>query len=97
MTQSVYSWMGTPMHLVLDDDFAAAFNRAVDAFLNAQLDYKNLTGQQWNGEPFVIGWTTEEMTAFNGIAEIINTIIKVQGDGIDIPEEQVTSDYLVKL
>jgi hypothetical protein len=98
MTQSVYSWMGTPLHLVLVDDFADAYNRALDAFLKAQHDYEARYGQKWTGrEDIVIDWTDEEMSAFNGIGEIINTIVKVQGEGIDIPEDQVTSDYLVKL
>lgn len=97
MTQSTYSWMGTRIHLVLEDEFAEAYNRAQDAFQNAQLDHKERTGQQWTGhEPIRIDWTDEESKAWDGFARIINLIIEVNGP-LDIPESEVTSDYLVKL
>lgn len=98
--QSAYSMYGSRIHLVLRDEVADAYNRALDAFLKAQDDHKERTGVQWNPKidpTIVIDWTEEEQAAFNGMARIINVIVEVNGEGLDIPEEEITSDYLVKL
>jgi len=97
--QSAYSLYGSRIHLVLNDDVADAYNRANDAWLKAQKDHEIRTGSKWNpkNESLLIDWTDAEQKAFNGIARIMNLIIEVNGEGLDIPEEEITSDYLVKL
>jgi hypothetical protein len=89
--------MGTRIHLVLEDEIAEAYNRATDAFFKAQEDYNETHDQKWGGGQIVIGFEREgDMEVWNGIAKVINTIIEVNGP-LDIPESEVTSDYLVKL
>jgi hypothetical protein len=90
--------MGTRIHLVLEDEIADAYNTAQDAFKQAQLDYKATTGSDWTGtEAMWINWTDEQQNVWNTVAGIINDMIKLNGGSLDIKEEELTSDYLVKL
>lgn len=96
--QSVYSWMGSRIHLVIEDDVANAYNRAQDAFITAQANYMETTGTEWTGkESLWMNWTDEEQTAWNGVAAVINDLVKLNGGSLDIPEEETTTTYLVKL
>ena len=96
--QSSYSWMGTRIHLVLDDDFAANFNRAQDAFFEAQRHHKTVFGTPWEPTaPLMIDWTTKEQLAWNKLAELINLLIEMNGGTLNIQESEITSDYLVKV
>lgn len=98
MTQSTYSWMGSPLHLVFEDDIANAYNRAQDAFKEAQREYKARTGSEWTGhEPILMNWTPEEQSAWNNVAALVNLLIEINGGSLDIKEEDCTSDYLVKV
>lgn len=98
MSQSVYSVYGSPIHLILDDDFVSAYNRAQDAFVQAQKDHLTRTGSPWTGlEQMLIHWTDEEQAAFNNFAGVMNSIIELNGGGIDLTEEQMPSLHLVKL
>ena len=98
MSQSVYSVYGSPIHLILDDDFASAYNRSQDAFVQAQKDHLARTGSAWTGlEQMWIHWTDEERDAFNNFAELMNSLIKLNGGGLDLPEEQMPSMHLIKL
>lgn len=96
--QHAYSWYGSRIHLVLEDDLAAAYNRRSDQFRQAQIDHKVRTGSEWNGrDPLRMVNDDEAHDAWNKIASIINLLAEVNGGGIDVPEEECTSDYLVKL
>jgi hypothetical protein len=96
--QNVYSWMGSRLHLVLEDEVADAYNRAQDAFMEAQRNYKATTGKDWTGaEPMWMNWTDQEQTAWNSIAGIINNLVKLNGGALDIKEDELTSEYLVKI
>lgn len=96
--QSLYSVYGTKLHFILDDEFATNYNRAQDALFVAQRMYQETTGQQWTGvEQIVVDWTNEEMSAFNKFAELMNKLIEVNGGSLDMREEDMLSDYLVKL
>lgn len=95
--QSTYSWMGSRIHLVIEDEVAEAYNRAQDAFFQAQKNHKETHGTDWNPtEPLLIDWTEEETKAWNGVADVINALCDLSGS-LDIPEEEMTSDYLVKV
>jgi len=97
MTQSAYSYNGTRIHLVIDDDVAAAYNRAQDAFFEAQRHFKSVHGSDWTYEhPLEINWTKEEARAWNNLAAVINALVTLNEGGIDVADE-MTSDYLVKL
>ncbi len=96
--QSVYSWMGTRIHLVLEDDLATAYNRAQVAFFEAQNRYQRVHGSTWTGkEPLDFYWQEGDGDAYNKIASVINLLIEVNGGTLDIQEEETTSDYLIKL
>lgn len=97
--QSVYSWMGTPLHLVLEDDVATDYNRAQDAFIAAQERHLAIHGKRWDPitEPLQIDWTPQEAKAWDDIARVVNLLVEINGGGLDIPDEQITSDKMVKL
>lgn len=96
--QSNYSFLGTRITLLLKDEVAAAFNRAQDAFFAAQKLYIAQTGLKWTGaEALEINWTDEEQKAFDDIGRIINLLVEVNGGTLEVGEENMTSDYLVKL
>ena len=95
--QSYYSVYGTRIHLLIDDEFAANYNRAQDAFAEAQKNYMILRQKAWNGEELWINWTDAEQNAFNEFAKLMNTMIKMNGGSLDIKQEDMTSNHLEKL
>lgn len=96
--KSVYSVYGTAFHLILDDKFAEAYNRALDAFIAAQNDFHQFHEEEWDPEkPLTINTSPEDIRAFNDFARLINFMKTIDGIALDIPEEEITSDYLVKL
>lgn len=98
MPQSVYSYLGSPLHLVLEDKIAEGFNRFHDAFTQAQIDHKERTGQKWSpDEPLLITTNYEDNRAYDQVGRVINLLVEINGGGLDIPEEQCTSDHLEKL
>ena len=89
MSQSAYSWCGTRLHFVLEDDFADAHNRAQDAFHKAQIDFKDIIGRPWwPGERIEMDWTDEEMNAFNKVADVINLLIEINGGSFRHPKRR---------
>jgi len=98
MTQSTYAWMGSQLHLVLEDELAAAYNRAQDAWLQAQKNHLERTGSRWEpSEPIWIDWTETESSAWDKIAKLVNLLIEINGGSLAIMQEDCTSDYLVKV
>ncbi len=99
MAQSVWSAYGSPLHLVLEDSFAEAYNRSVEKFLEAQNLHKMEHGHQWDPlkESLKIYWTDEEQDAFGKYADLLNMMIDINGGGLDIDIEDCPSDYLVKV
>lgn len=98
MSQSYYSFYGSPLHLILEDDLADGYNRAAKAFMDAQVAHKERTGTQWNpDEPLWILTNDEDQAAFAAVGRIITLLVEVNGGGLEIPEEVCTSDFLVKL
>ena len=95
--QSYYSVYGTRIHLLIDDEFAANYNRAQDAFAKAQKMFKISTGRNWTGEMMRIDWTVAEELAFNNFANLMNTMIKMSGGTLDLRDEDMPSNHLEKL
>ena len=95
--QSLYSVYWTNITLLLDDEFAANYNDAQDAFAKAQLVYKTTTGDNWNGEVLYIEWTDAQQKAFNQFAEFMNLYIKMNGGSLDLNTDQLSSSHLEKL
>lgn len=98
MTQSTYSWCGSQLHLVLDDEFADNYNKAVTAFLTAQIVHQTKTGSPWTvSDPLDLIWTEDQRHAYNKFADLINLLIEINGGTLAITEEQMSTDLLVKL
>ena len=96
--QSYYSFYGSPLHLILEDEIADGYNRAAKAFYDAQKAHLERTGTRWDpSEPLWIETTDEDQAAYAAVGKIINLLIEVNGGGLQIPEEEMTDDYLVKL
>lgn len=99
--QSVYAVYGSKLHLIFEDEFADKANRAQRAFLAAQVAHRERTGSGWNPREdptLLINVDSEDMAAWNGLADLINQLIELNGGGLDLPEEDMTSDdFLVKV
>lgn len=96
--QSYYAYYGSKLVLWLEDSVAESYNRAVDAFLEAQQHFLDRMGHQWNpNHPLEIDINNVDVQAFNNVAGIINALSVANGGGLDIPEEDITSDHLIKV
>jgi hypothetical protein len=95
--QSYYSVYGTPLHLIFEDEFAANYNRAQDAFTEATKRFKEATGYDWKGQDLIIDWTDEEQKAFNEFADLLNLLVKINGGSLDMTVDDMTSNKLEKL
>jgi hypothetical protein len=96
--QSTYSFMGSKLHLILEDEVAEGYNRMQDAWFAAQRKHKEVHGVQWDPlTPLLIEFDDADKAAWDAIGSLINLLVEVNGGGIDMPEEEMTSDYLVKL
>lgn len=96
--QHTYSYLGSPLHLVLEDKIAEGYNRITDAFLNAQKLFREQHGVQWTPDlPLEMEFEQEDMDAYNQIGRIINLLVEINGGGIEITEEMCTSDHLVRV
>jgi len=96
--QSYYSFYGSPLHLILEDEIADGYNRAAKAFYEAQEAHLERTGTRWDhSEPLLMHTTDKDQAAFDAVGSIINVLAEVNGGGLDIPEEEITEDYLIKL
>lgn len=98
MSQSVYSFLGSPLHLVLEDEIAERYNRFVDSFLDAQQKHRERTGRKWDpNESLLMDVAKGDNEAYSQVGRIINLLVEVNGGGLEISEEQVTSDFLEKV
>lgn len=91
--QSVYAVYGSKLHLILEDEFADAYNSAHKKFIEYSKDKPN---GFWK-EPIAVDMTTEELHAFNTFAKLMNFMIEINDGDLDLTEEEMTSDYLVKI
>lgn len=97
-SQSVYSFCGSPLHLVLDDGIAERYNRFINEFLDAQGRYKDKYGKKWEPNKALPMQTNKnDHKAYDVVGRLINYMIGINGGSLSIPEEQCTSDILEKL
>lgn len=98
MAQSYYSFYGSRLHLLLEDRVAEAYNRRTNQFFEAQQNFKEKHGFEWDpSKPFHIKADSEAQKAFEAVGKIINLLVHINGGGLDIPEEECTFDGLLKL
>ena len=92
--QSIWSFYGSKLHLVLDDEVAERYNRVSVAFANA-----DTSALQDNPENYIwlSGVDSKDMEAWNAIADLINKLIEINGGSLDIPEEDMPYNCLVKV
>lgn len=92
--QSTYSFYGSQLHLILEDEVVERYNRVAIAFANvdAKAVQANPTNYIW-----LEGIQDGDMEAWNAIADLINKLIEINGGSLDIPEEEMPYNCLVKL
>ena len=92
--QSIWSFYGSKLHLVLDDEVAERYNRVSKAFANVDAEalQKNPEGCFW-----LEGVDNKDLEAWNAIADLINKLIEINGGSLDIPEEDMPYNCLVKV
>lgn len=95
--QYAYSWCGTRITFVLEESVAENYNAVVDKFFAAQKQHEEQDMFKWTPKlPIRMDLSEEQLFAFNKIGELINLLAELNGGSIDIPEEEVTSDYLIR-
>ena len=100
--QSIYAVYGSELHLIFEDDFADAYNRAHEKFIQSTANpqqpslFRTISGRQLLVE---LAFTPEELHAFNAFGELMNHIVKVNGGHLELfdHDDNMTSNYLVKL
>lgn len=98
MSQSTYAYLGSRLHLVLDDDLAHNYNNAMTRYINAQSNYEVIHGTPWDPtEPLGLSWTEDELHAWDKVARLINLLIEINGGTLEIMPEECTSNMLVQL
>lgn len=96
--QSIYSFYGSRLHLILEDDIADAYNRRLQQFRDAQIRHKERTGSQWNPtEPILMENDPEAQKAYDDVARVINLLVEINGGGLELTQEEMSEDRLVKL
>jgi hypothetical protein len=96
--QNYYSFLGSPLHLLLEDDIAEGYNRFVDAFASGQIKFAEENGRKW--QPTDAIWmdiTDKDHDAFDKVGRIIDLLVEINGGGLSISEEDRTEDHLIKL
>jgi hypothetical protein len=90
----VYSFgKDSPLKFELTDEFAEAYNRATDNFMEAQIEHKARTGKNWTPEePIMLQDTTVE--AFNRFGPILEQAQAAYGKPVH--EDELTDDHLIK-
>jgi hypothetical protein len=96
--QHFYSYLGSPLHLIFEENIADGYNRTIDAFMAAQKKFKEEYGIQWTPDlPLELHVADEDLASYHKVGEVINLLCKINGDGIEVTEEMCTSDHLVRL
>lgn len=89
--QHIYSFCGSPIHLMLEDDVADAYNR-VASLTEADLKVFNIS----NGETkHVLVAEEEDVAVYNAIADIINKLCEINGGTIHLQEEDLPYNKFV--
>lgn len=96
--QHFYSFCGSPLHLVLEDEIAEGYNRFIDAFQAGQKKFKEDNGYDWTPDkPFWMDYRPEDKVAYDKVGRVINLLVEINGGGLDITEEQCTSDHMIRV
>lgn len=98
--QSIYSFYGSRLHLILEDKLAEAYNRRIEQWYEAQEHHLKVTGKKWDPKdlPLLLMRKDDEaQDAYDKVGSVIRLLVEINGGGLDLPEEECTSDYLVKL
>jgi hypothetical protein len=89
--QSLYSVYGSELQLILEDEFASAYNRAHDKFNAENPDVESLLKAKETT------MTDEEIHAFNAFAALMNSMIEINGGVLSLYDTHCTSTHLIKI
>jgi hypothetical protein len=96
--QHTYSVYGSPLHLILEEKVAEGYNRTHLQFMEAQKKFKEEYGVQWTPDlPLEINVSSEDMKAYNDIANLLNQMIRINGGSLNITEDQCVTDTLDRI
>lgn len=90
-TQPMFAWHGSPLHIPLSEENAAAYNRRLAQFFDAQKRFKEEHGRPWNErEPLMMEVDEEATRVYNKVADIINACVELCDEGIAFSEEEMS-------
>lgn len=99
MPQSIYSYYGSRLHLILEDRVAEGYNRFLESWYTAQNLHLQKHEKPWDPdkEPLLINYKKEDKEAYDNIGRVITLLIEINGCGLELSEEECSDDFLVKV
>lgn len=93
---SIYSFgVDSPLKFELSEEYVALYNRAIQAFFDAQAAHKETYGTPWSPVIYLmIELTDEELAAFNAFNGILKEALAKHGRPVH--KEDMHEDFLVK-
>jgi len=88
---------GSPMVILLEEHVADGYNHFVEAFLKAQTDYKEKHGTEWDpSTSILIDVSEQDQRHYNEVAGLMNMLIDINQGALNITEEDIKSDFLIR-
>ncbi len=97
--QSIYAYYGSRLHLILEDELADNYNKFLKAFYQAQTRHLMKHGREWDpdNEPLSMKCKPEWKKAYDDVGRVIKLLVEINGQGLELSEEETWSDYLEKV
>lgn len=93
--QSVYSFLGSPLHLILEDDVADGYNEIATAL--AGRDLKTYIIRDGDVRHSLMYASPGATASYNAIADLINKLCEINGGSLDIDPDEMPHIHLVKV
>jgi hypothetical protein len=98
MTQSIYSYKGTEIHLILDDVLAQKFNNAMRVWTETADAYMVKHNKPIRDLSVVYeNMRDDEKDALDKVTNLVNLLAKINGGKIDYGAKGLPSAYLIRL
>lgn len=95
--QNYYSFLGSPLVLILEDEIAEGYNRFVDAFIAGQIEFAKANGRKWSPEDSIFMDIQDgDQDAYDKVGRVINLLVEINGGALNITMEDCTEDHLIK-
>lgn len=89
-SQPMFAFYGSPLHIPLSEKNAAAYNRRVAQFMDAQKRFKEEHGRSWDPrEPLLMEVDEEAQQIYKKVGDLFNAIVELCDGGISFSEDEM--------